>query len=55
MTYTFNEALTIMTVFSKGAPNRPGNAIFSGSFKARISANLPFHITYGPTNLRPMK
>ena len=51
--YTFNEALRDYDCFAipKGAPNKDMAMKFLGEIsKAKYQANLPFHITYGPTN-----
>ena len=51
--YTFNGALRDYDGFGipKGAPNRDLAMKFLGEVsKAEYQANLPFHITYGPTN-----
>ena len=51
--YTFNQALRDYDGFGipKGAPNKDMAMKFLGEVsKAQYQANLPFHITYGPTN-----
>ena len=51
--YTFNQALRDYDGFGipKGAPNKDTAMKFLGEVsKAKYQANLPFHITYGPTN-----
>lgn len=51
--YTFNQALRDYDCFAmpKGAPNKDLAMKFLGEIsKAEYQANLPFHITYGPTN-----
>ena len=51
--YTFNEALLDYDCFAmpKGAPNKDTAMKFLAEVsKAEYQANLPFHITYGPTN-----
>ena len=51
--YTFNQALRDYDGFGipKGAPNKDVAMKFLGEVsKAKYQANLPFHITYGPTN-----
>ena len=51
--YTFNQALRDYDGFGipKGAPNKDMAMKFLGEIsKAQYQANLPFHITYGPTN-----
>ena len=51
--YTFNEALLDYDCFAmpKGAPNKKVAMKFLAEIsKAEYQANLPFHITYGPTN-----
>ena len=51
--YTFNQALRDYDCFAipKGAPNKDLAMKFLGEVsKAKYQANLPFHITYGPTN-----
>ena len=51
--YTFNQALLDYDCFAmpKGAPNKDVAMKFLVDIsKAQYQANLPFHITYGPTN-----
>jgi len=51
--YTFNQALLDYDCFAmpKGAPNKDTAMKFLAEIsKAEYQANLPFHITYGPTN-----
>ncbi|NKC12637.1 MAG: extracellular solute-binding protein [Gammaproteobacteria bacterium] len=51
--YTFNQALLDYDCFAmpKGAPNKNTAMQFLAEIsKAQYQANLPFHITYGPTN-----
>ncbi|MDB4223826.1 ABC transporter substrate-binding protein [Granulosicoccus sp.] len=51
--YTFNQALLDYDCFAmpKGAPNKDMAMKFLAEVsKAEYQANLPFHITYGPTN-----
>ncbi|MDE0210604.1 MAG: extracellular solute-binding protein, partial [Boseongicola sp.] len=51
--YTFNQALLDYDCFAmpKGAPNKDTAMAFLAEVsKAEYQANLPFHITYGPTN-----
>ena len=51
--YTFNQALLDYDCFAmpKGAPNKDVAMKFLAEIsKAEYQANLPFHITYGPTN-----
>lgn len=51
--YTFNEALLDYDCFAmpKGAPNKETAMKFLAEVsKPEYQANLPFHITYGPTN-----
>ncbi len=51
--YTFNQALLDYDCFAmpKGAPNKDVAMQFLAEIsKAEYQANLPFHITYGPTN-----
>ena len=51
--YTFNQALLDYDCFAmpKGAPNKDQAMKFLAEVsKAKYQANLPFHITYGPTN-----
>jgi putative spermidine/putrescine transport system substrate-binding protein len=51
--YTFNQALLDYDCFAmpKGAPNKDIAMKFLAEIsKAEYQANLPFHITYGPTN-----
>ena len=51
--YTFNEALLDYDCFAmpKGAPNKDTAMKFLAEVsKPEYQANLPFHITYGPTN-----
>ena len=51
--YTFNQALLDYDCFAmpKGAPNKETAMKFLAEIsKAEYQANLPFHITYGPTN-----
>ena len=51
--YTFNQALLDYDCFAmpKGAPNKKTAMKFLAEIsKAKYQANLPFHITYGPTN-----
>jgi putative spermidine/putrescine transport system substrate-binding protein len=51
--YTFNQALLDYDCFAmpKGAPNKATAMKFLAEIsKAKYQANLPFHITYGPTN-----
>jgi len=51
--YTFNQALLDYDCFAmpKGAPNKDLAMKFLAEIsKAEYQANLPFHITYGPTN-----
>lgn len=51
--YTFNQALLDYDCFAipKGAPNKDQAMKFLAEVsKAEYQANLPFHITYGPTN-----
>jgi len=51
--YTFNQALLDYDCFAmpKGAPNKDEAMKFLAEVsKAEYQANLPFHITYGPTN-----
>jgi len=51
--YTFNQALLDYDCFAmpKGAPNKDVAMKFLNEIsKAEYQANLPFHITYGPTN-----
>jgi len=51
--YTFNQALLDYDCFAipKGAPNKDLAMKFLAEVsKAEYQANLPFHITYGPTN-----
>ena len=51
--YTFNQALLDYDCFAmpKGAPNKEMAMKFLAEVsKAEYQANLPFHITYGPTN-----
>ncbi|MFT5259936.1 MAG: putative spermidine/putrescine transport system substrate-binding protein [Saprospiraceae bacterium] len=51
--YTFNQALLDYDCFAmpKGAPNKDTAMKFLAEVsKAEYQANLPFHITYGPTN-----
>ncbi|MGI9319343.1 MAG: ABC transporter substrate-binding protein [bacterium] len=51
--YTFNQALLDYDCFAmpKGAPNKDVAMKFLAEVsKAEYQANLPFHITYGPTN-----
>ena len=51
--YTFNQALRDYDCFAmpKGAPNKDLAMKFLGEIsKPEYQANLPFHITYGPTN-----
>ena len=55
VTYTFNEALSDYDCFGipKGAPNKDLAMQFLAEVsKPEYQANLPFHITYGPTNLK---
>ena len=50
--YTFNQALLDYDCFAmpKGAPNKQTAMKFLAEIsKAKYQANLPFHITYGPT------
>ncbi len=56
--YTFNQALRDYDGFGipKGAPNKDVAMKFLGEVsKAKYQANLPFHITYGPTNKEAYK
>ena len=56
--YTFNQALRDYDGFGipKGAPNKDMAMKFLGEIsKAKYQANLPFHITYGPTNKEAYK
>ena len=51
--YTFNQALLDYDCFAipKGAPNKDAAMKFLAEIsKAELQANLPLHITYGPTN-----
>ncbi len=51
--YTFNQALLDYDCFAmpKGAPNKKVAMAFLAEIsKPQYQANLPFHITYGPTN-----
>jgi putative spermidine/putrescine transport system substrate-binding protein len=51
--YTFNQALLDYDCFAmpKGAPNKDMAMKFLAEIsKAEYQANLPYHITYGPTN-----
>ena len=51
--YTFNQALLDYDCFAmpKGAPNKDVAMKFLAEIsKAQYQANLPYHITYGPTN-----
>ena len=51
--YTFNQALLDYDCFAmpKGAPNKDLAMKFLAEVsKPEYQANLPFHITYGPTN-----
>ena len=51
--YTFNQGLLDYDCFAipKGAPNKDTAMKFLAEIsKAEYQANLPFHITYGPTN-----
>ena len=51
--YTFNQALLDFDCFAipKGAPNKDLAMKFLAEIgKAELQANLPLHITYGPTN-----
>ena len=51
--YTFNQALLDYDCFAmpKGAPNKDLAMKFLAEIsKAQYQANLPYHITYGPTN-----
>ena len=51
--YTYNQALLDYDCFAmpKGAPNKDMAMKFLAEIsKAEYQANLPFHITYGPTN-----
>ncbi len=51
--YTFNQALLDYDCFAmpKGAPNKDTAMKFLAEIsKPQYQANLPFHITYGPTN-----
>jgi putative spermidine/putrescine transport system substrate-binding protein len=51
--YTYNQALLDYDCFAmpKGAPNKKVAMKFLAEIsKAEYQANLPFHITYGPTN-----
>jgi putative spermidine/putrescine transport system substrate-binding protein len=51
--YTFNQALYDFDCMAmpKGAPNKATAMKFLAEIsKAEYQANLPFHITYGPTN-----
>ncbi|MGB5330786.1 MAG: ABC transporter substrate-binding protein [Gammaproteobacteria bacterium] len=51
--YTFNQALLDYDCFAmpKGAPNKDMAMKFLAEIsKAQYQANLPYHITYGPTN-----
>ena len=51
--YTFNQALLDYDCFAmpKGAPNKWAAMRFLAEVsKPQYQANLPFHITYGPTN-----
>ena len=53
--YTFNQALLDYDCFAmpKGAPNKEMAMKFLAEIsKAQYQANLPYHITYGPTNQR---
>ena len=53
MGYTFNQALLDFDCFAmpKGAPHKEVAMKFLAEVsKPQYQANLPFHITYGPTN-----
>lgn len=58
ISYTFNQALLDYDCFviPKGAPNKDKAMQFLAEIsKAEYQANLPFYITYGPTNKKAYK